>query len=156
LKSILHEPVFVPETVCLDVLFKDMQTDHNHLAVVVNEYGETSGIVTMEDILEEIVGEIWDERDEEIDEFQKIGNNVYKVLCTASLDDFREYFDLDDEEELDVTTVNGWITEVTGIIPEAGYTFDYKNLTVTIVKADQFMTHEIRVEVHPQKENIED
>ena len=49
-----------------------------------------------------------------------------------------------------------WITEVTGIIPEAGYTFDYKNLTVTIVKADQFMTHEIRVEVHPQKENIED
>ena len=153
LKSILHEPVFVPETVCLDVLFKDMQTDHNHLAVVVNEYGETSGIVTMEDILEEIVGEIWDERD---DEFQKIGNNVYKVLCTASLDDFREYFDLDDEEELDVTTVNGWITEVTGIIPEAGYTFDYKNLTVTIVKADQFMTHEIRVEVHPQKENIED
>ena len=102
------------------------------------------------------MGEIWDERDEEIDEFQKIGNNVYKVLCTASLDDFREYFDLDDEEELDVTTVNGWITEVTGIIPEAGYTFDYKNLTVTIVKADQFMTHEIRVEVHPQKENIED
>lgn len=48
---------------------------------------------------------------------KKIGNNVYKVLCTASLDDFREYFDLDDEEELDVTTVNGWITEVTGIIP---------------------------------------
>lgn len=71
LKSILHTPVFVPETVSLDVLFKDMQTDHNHLAVVVNEYGETSGIVTMEDILEEIVGEIWDERDEEIDEFKK-------------------------------------------------------------------------------------
>ena len=76
LKSILHTPVFVPETVSLDVLFKDMQTDHNHLAVVVNEYGETSGIVTMEDILEEIVGEIWDERDEEIDEFKKIGDNL--------------------------------------------------------------------------------
>lgn len=110
LKSILHTPVFVPETVSLDVLFKDMQTDHNHLAVVVNEYGETSGIVTMEDILEEIVGEIWDERDEEIDEFKKIGDNTYKVLCTASLEDFREYFKLEDEEELDVSTVNGWIT----------------------------------------------
>ena len=149
LKDIVLPPVFVPETVSLDVLFKDMQTDHNHMAVVVNEYGETSGIVTMEDILEEIVGEIWDERDEEIDEFQKLGENTYKVLCTASLDDFREYFSLEDEEELDVTTVNGWITEITGIIPEVGYSFDYKNLTVTITKADQFMTHEIKVDVHP-------
>lgn len=151
LKSILHTPVFVPETVSLDVLFKDMQTDHNHLAVVVNEYGETSGIVTMEDILEEIVGEIWDERDEEIDEFKKIGDNTYKVLCTASLEDFREYFKLEDEEELDVSTVNGWITEITGIIPEVNYSFDYKNLTVTIMKADQFMTHEIKVVVHPNE-----
>lgn len=151
LKSILHTPVFVPETVSLDVLFKDMQTDHNHLAVVVNEYGETSGIVTMEDILEEIVGEIWDERDEEIDEFKKIGDNTYKVLCTASLEDFREYFKLEDEEELDVSTVNGWITEITGIIPEVNYSFDYKNLTVTITKADQFMAHEIKVVVHPNE-----
>lgn len=151
LKSILHTPVFVPETVSLDVLFKDMQTDHNHLAVVVNEYGETSGIVTMEDILEEIVGEIWDERDEEIDEFKKIGDNTYKVLCTASLEDFREYFKLEDEEELDVSTVNGWITEITGIIPDVNYSFDYKNLTVTITKADQFMTHEIKVVVHPNE-----
>lgn len=151
LKSVLHTPVFVPETVSLDVLFKDMQTDHNHLAVVVNEYGETSGIVTMEDILEEIVGEIWDERDEEIDEFKKIGDNTYKVLCTASLEDFREYFKLEDEEELDVSTVNGWITEITGIIPEVNYSFDYKNLTVTITKADQFMTHEIKVVVHPNE-----
>ena len=151
LKSILHTPVFVPETVSLDVLFKDMQTDHNHLAVVVNEYGETSGIVTMEDILEEIVGEIWDERDEEITEFYKTGDNTYKVLCTASLEDFREYFKLEDEEELDVSTVNGWITEITGIIPEVNYSFDYKNLTVTITKADQFMTHEIKVVVHPNE-----
>ncbi len=151
LKSILHTPVFVPETVSLDVLFKDMQTDHNHLAVVVNEYGETSGIVTMEDILEEIVGEIWDERDEEIDEFKKMGDNTYKVLCTASLEDFREYFKLEDEEQLDVSTVNGWITEITGIIPEVNFSFDYKNLTVTITKADQFMTHEIKVVVHPDE-----
>lgn len=151
IKSILHPPVFVPETVSLDVLFKDMQTDHNHLAVVVNEYGETSGIVTMEDILEEIVGEIWDERDEEIDEFQKIGDNTYRVLCTASLEDFREFFNLEDNEELDVTTVNGWITEITGIIPEVNYSFDYENLTVTVTKADQFMTHEIKVTVHPKQ-----
>lgn len=154
LKDILLDPVFVPESISLDVLFKDMQTDHNHMAVIINEYGETSGIVTMEDILEEIVGEIWDERDEEINEFKKSGENTYTVLCTASLDDFREFFSLEDEEDIDVTTVNGWITEVTGIIPEVGYTFDYKNLTVTVTKADRFMTNEISVQVHP--DSIED
>ncbi|MDD6355654.1 MAG: hemolysin family protein [Oscillospiraceae bacterium] len=148
LKSILMPAVFVPESVSLDVLFKDMQTDHNHMAVVVNEYGETSGIVTMEDILEEIVGEIWDERDEEITEFKKVGDNKYRVLCSASLEDFREFFNLEDEEETDVTTVNGWITEVTDSIPETGYRFEYKNLSVIVTKADIYMTKEIIVIVN--------
>lgn len=148
LKSILMPAVFVPESVSLDVLFKDMQTDHNHMAVVVNEYGETSGIVTMEDILEEIVGEIWDERDEEITEFKKVGDNKYRVLCSASLEDFREFFNLEDEEETDVTTVNGWITEVTDSIPETGYRFEYKNLSVIVTKAEIYMTKEIIVIVN--------
>ncbi|MDY4607778.1 MAG: hemolysin family protein [Eubacterium sp.] len=148
LKSILMPAVFVPESVSLDVLFKDMQTDHNHMAVVVNEYGETSGIVTMEDILEEIVGEIWDERDEEITEFKKVGDNRYRVLCSASLEDFREFFNLEDEEETDVTTVNGWVTEVTDSIPETGYRFEYKNLSVIVTKADRYMTKEIIVIVN--------
>ena len=148
LKSILMPAVFVPESVSLDVLFKDMQTDHNHMAVVVNEYGETSGIVTMEDILEEIVGEIWDERDEEITEFKKVGDNKYRVLCSASLEDFREFFNLEDEEETDVTTVNGRVTEVTDSIPETGYRFEYKNLSVIVTKADRYMTKEIIVIVN--------
>lgn len=148
LKSILMPAVFVPESVSLDVLFKDMQTDHNHMAVVVNEYGDTSGIVTMEDILEEIVGEIWDERDEEITEFKKVGDNKYRVLCSASLEDFREFFNLEDEEETDVTTVNGWITEVTDSIPETGYRFEYKNLSVIVTKADRYMTKEVIVIVN--------
>ena len=148
LKSILMPAVFVPESVSLDVLFKDMQTDHNHMAVVVNEYGETSGIVTMEDILEEIVGEIWYERDEEITEFKKVGDNKYRVLCSASLEDFREFFNLEDEEETDVTTVNGWVTEVTDSIPETGYRFEYKNLSVIVTKADRYMTKEIIVIVN--------
>lgn len=148
LKNILMPAVFVPESVSLDVLFKDMQTDHNHMAVVVNEYGETSGIVTMEDILEEIVGEIWDERDEEITEFKKVGDNKYRVLCSASLEDFREFFNLEDEEETDVTTVNGWVTEVTDSIPETGYRFEYKNLSVIVTKADRYMTKEIIVIVN--------
>lgn len=147
LTNILHQPVFVPETVCLDSLFKEMQTDHTHLVIVLNEYGDTSGIVTMEDILEELVGEIWDERDEEILPFLKTADNTYRVLCNASIEDFKEFFSITEMEETDATTVNGWLTEVSGIIPQTGYSFEYNNLKITVSKADEFMTHEITVEM---------
>lgn len=157
LKSMLHQPEYVPETVSLDSLFKDMQKTHTHMVIVVNEYGETAGIVTMEDILEELVGEIWDERDEEITEFSKIGDNSYRVLSTASIEDFKEYFSIDDDElETDATTVNGWLTEMAGSIPEAGYKFGYKNLVITVTKADDIMTHEITVEVKTESRETEE
>ena len=147
LKNILHQPVFVPETVCLDALFKEMQTDHTHLVIVLNEYGDTSGIVTMEDILEELVGEIWDERDEEILPFLKTGEHTYRVLCNASIEDFKEFFSITEMDEIDAATVNGWLTEVSGTIPQTGYSFEYKNLKITVSRADEFMTHEITVEM---------
>lgn len=157
LKSMLHQPEYVPETVSLDSLFKDMQKTHTHMVIVVNEYGETAGIVTMEDILEELVGEIWDERDEEITEFSKIGDNSYRVLSTASIEDFKEYFSIDDDElETDATTVNGWLTEMAGSIPEVGYKFEYKNLVITVTKADDIMTHEITVEVKTESRETEE
>lgn len=146
LHEILHQPSFIPETVPLDSLFKDMQTEHNHMVIVVNEYGETAGIVSMEDILEELVGEIWDERDEEITEFYKTGANTYRVLSSASLEDFKDYFELDEIENTDATTVNGWLLGISGSIPEIGYTINYKNLKITVTKADEFMTKEISVE----------
>ena len=146
LQEILHQPSFIPETVPLDSLFKDMQTEHNHMVIVVNEYGETAGIVSMEDILEELVGEIWDERDEEITEFYKTGANTYRVLSSASLEDFKDYFELDEIEDTDATTVNGWLLGISGSIPEIGYTINYKNLKITVTKADEFMTKEITVE----------
>ena len=145
LEAILHQPVFVPESVHLDLLFKEMQTDHNHIVVVVNEYGETAGLVTMEDILEEIVGEIWDERDEEITDILEISESTYRVLSTASIEDFFEFFEIEIDEEIEATTVNGWLTELSGTIPEVGYTFDYENLTITVTKADDIMTNEITV-----------
>lgn len=146
LEKAMHPPVFVPESIHLDTLFKDMQTDHNHIVVVVNEYGEASGIVTMEDILEEIVGEIWDEGDEAIDEFTKLDENNYKVLCIASLDDFFEYFELDAPEDIEASTVNGWLTQLKEGIPEEGDTFEIEGIVVTVTKADDLMTHEISVD----------
>lgn len=145
LKGILHSAEFVPETVHLDLLIKDMQLDHNHMAIVVNEYGETSGIVTMEDVLEEIVGEIWDERDEEIKNFVQIDEQTYKVLCAAPVEDFFEFFELEQDPETEATTVNGWLTEISRTIPDVGYEFEYENLKVTVTKADELMTHEIIV-----------
>ncbi len=145
LESILHPAEFVPETVHLDLLIKDMQLDHNHMVIVVNEYGETSGIVTMEDILEEIVGEIWDERDEEIKNFVQLDEHTYRVLCAAPVEDFFEFFELEQDPETEATTVNGWLTEISRTIPDEGYEFEYENLKITVTKADELMTHEIIV-----------
>ncbi|MBQ9964186.1 MAG: HlyC/CorC family transporter [Clostridia bacterium] len=147
LEQAMFEPTFVPETAHLDVLFKDMQKQHNHIVMLVNEYGETSGIVTMEDILEEIVGEIWDESDEAVEEIQKIDDKTYRVLCSTSVEDFMAFFALETEDEIEATTVNGWLTETVGSIPEVGYVFEYQHLKVTVDKADDFMTHEIIVAI---------
>lgn len=153
LEDVMFQPTFVPETAHLDVLFKDMQKEHNHIVIVINEYGETAGIVTMEDILEEIVGDIWDERDEAIEDFIQLEENKYRVLCSTNIEDFFEHFSLESDEETEATTVNGWVSEIIGSIPEQGVTFDYENLVVTVTKADELMAQEITVEV---KEIIED
>ncbi len=147
LKDILRKPVFVPESVSLSVLFKEMQTNHTHMSVVINEYGETAGIVTMEDILEELVGEIWDESDSEVTEFQKINDKQYKVSCNTTVDGFMDYFNLDSDSSIEAATVNGWLAEISGTIPQVGYTLEYKNLVITVTKADDVMAHEIFVEI---------
>lgn len=151
IKMILHKPSFVPETVDLDTLFKNMQRKHTHMVLTVNEYGETSGIVTMEDILEELVGEIWDERDEEIHEFLPLEGGAFRVMTGVSVEDFREFFALRDEIETESATVNGWLVEQSGKIPQKGDVFNYKGLSITVTAADHFKTTEVRVEAEKKK-----
>lgn len=151
-KSVIQQPVFVPESVHLDTLFKDMQKERFHMAVVVNEYGEVSGIVTMEDILEELVGEIWDELDEEVQQFTMVDDNNFVVMTNVLVEEFWEYFELDEEIETDATTINGLITEIADCIPEIGYEFELENLSITVTKANDFMTEEIAVRVNPKSE----
>lgn len=145
IENAIQPPVFVPESIHLDTLFKDMQTDHNHIVMVVNEYGETSGIVTMEDILEEIVGEIWDESDEAVDDFTPIDEENFKVLCSVSIEDFFEYFSLEADEENESATVNGWLTQLGEGIPAEGDTFEFDGITITVTKANDMMAQEITV-----------
>ncbi len=156
LADAMFAPKYVPETMHLDALLKEMQDTHNHIAIVVNEYGVTSGVVSMEDIIEELVGEIWDELDEAIEPIKEIGEDKYRVLSTVSLDEFFTFFEIENDEEIDSTTVNGWVGECAQSIPEVGFTFDYANLTVTVTKADDIMSHEIEVTVHPEEVVLEE
>lgn len=156
IEDVMFQPTFVPTTAHLDVLFKDMQKEHNHIVVVINEYGEIAGIVTMEDILEEIVGEIWDERDEAVENFTELSENKYKVLCSTNIEEFFEFFEIEPEEETESATINGWIIELIGSIPEEGFSFEYKNLNIEVVLADEFMAQEITVVVNEIPEEVEE
>lgn len=147
IKSVLLPPSFIPETMHLDVLFREMQKEHMHVCTVVNEYGHTSGIITMEDILEELVGEIWDEQDEEITSIVETAENTYKVSSGLSIDAFFDFFKLTDDTPIESTTVNGWLAELFGDIPEAGATISYQSLEITVTSADEVMTHEISVKL---------
>ena len=147
------KPVFVPESIHLDLLFKEMQQKHNHMVIVVSEYGVPAGIVTMEDILEELVGEIWDEQDEEIQTIRQIDEDTYSVMTGISLDEFCRYFDLPPEEDNDSSTLNGLVTEISGNIPEAGYSFEYHGYTITVVKANEKQTEEVTVKRIKTSEN---
>ncbi|MBO5715311.1 MAG: HlyC/CorC family transporter [Clostridia bacterium] len=151
LENAMFPPKYVPETMHLDALLKEMQDTHNHIAIVVNEYGVTSGVVSMEDIIEELVGEIWDELDEAIEPIKSIGEDKYRVLSTVSLDEFFTFFEIDSDEESDSTTVNGWVNERAESIPDVGFTFDYNKLSIVVTKADDIMSHEIEVYVKPEE-----
>lgn len=149
LTDLLHPAKFVPETIPAHDLLKEMQREHTHMAMVVDEFGGVAGIVTMEDILEEIVGEIWDESDEVVEEFIQTGENTYRVLCDMDLDDMLSKFGFEPDKDSDSVSVGGWVTEEFEHIPEPGETFQYENLTIEVTKTDHKQVLEIKVTVNP-------
>lgn len=148
LKDHLMEAEFVPETAHLDAVFKSMQKNHNHMAVVLDEYGMTAGILTMEDIIEELVGEIWDEADVEVTPILEQPDGTFKVLTSVSIEEFFAYFDLVRDDNIASTTVNGWLCEANGLIPEEGYTLEFANLSIRVSAANEQKTLEVIVTVH--------
>lgn len=147
LESIIKEPVFVAKQISISNLLKFMQSKKTHMAVVADEYGGTLGIATMEDILEELVGEIWDEYDEIIEEFTDMPDGSVKVLCSAQLNKLFEHFEIDEDEESDSVSIGGWVLEKLGKIAQEGESFTYENLFVTVTRVDDCRVLEINVKV---------
>ena len=141
--DIMSPVVFIPPTMKIRLLLKKLQTEKAHIAIVADEYGGTLGIVTMEDILEELVGEIWDEHDEIVENIRPIGENEYSVLCTTELKSMMDYFDR--ETDCESATVGGWVMEVLGCIPAVGEKFTADGLAVTVLEAESNHPEEILV-----------
>ena len=155
LSDIISPPVFALENEPIRALLKKLQQAKTHVAVVVDEYGGTCGIVTMEDILEELVGEIWDEHDEEEVFLRKIAPDTWLVDAGMDFDDFAEFFQLKTDSEM--VSVSGWVMEQFGRVPEAGDSFVFESLTVRVTRVENHRIEEIQVTreepAEPDKDN---
>ena len=147
LETIIKPAVFITRSMKIYDLLRLLQKEKAHMAVIADEYGGTVGIVTMEDILEELVGEIWDKHDEVVEEFEKIADDRYRIVCSANLEDMFELFDIKTESESDITTVSGWVMENLGRIPVEGDVFESDGLQVVVTKTDARRVVEIEVQV---------
>lgn len=150
IKNVITPTAVATEHMKISTLLRSMQKQKVHMAVVVDEYGGTLGIATLEDVLEELVGEIWDEHDEIVNYFSKIDDVTYMVDGRAELDKFFELFDLEDEADaFESQTVSGWVIEHCGVIPKKFETFEYKKLTVIVNKITQRRVLDVKVVVNP-------
>ena len=142
----LQKPVYVTEHIKLADLLQTLKSHKSHMAIVVDEYGGTMGIVTMEDIIEELIGDVWDEHDEVINEYKELADGTVVVKCSADLDDFFERFEIivDGEEDMP-QTVNGFIMKELEAFPQVGDSFEYHGLNIEIKKIGTKRVEEIKV-----------
>ena len=158
--EIMQDVIYVPATKRISEILQEMKSAKTHMAVVVDQYGGTKGIVTLEDILEELVGDIYDESDEILNEFVKTAPHTYEIDGSFSISDMHSA--LDDEDipterpEAASTSVGGWITELLGCIPDGGAIAVWNRFHFTVLEADNLTVNKVRLEVEPLPENNED
>lgn len=159
-QSLIRPPYFVPETKKIDDLLREFQENKVHIAIVVDEFGGTSGIVTLEDILEEIVGEINDEYDEEEKFYSKLNYNTFIFEGKTLLTDLCRILNVDDEEfeevEGDADTLAGLLLEIKGDFPSIHEKIDYKNYTFEVMNVEERRISKIKVTVHPVRNQEEE
>ena len=147
LRDLLRPAFFVPETKPIDDLLREFQRRKVHLAMVVDEFGSTAGLVTMEDILEELVGEIQDEHDSENHDIEKVSNQTYIVNAALSISDVNDHIhEFELPEGNDYTSVGGFINKWLGRIPEVDEIFEYKTLRMTVLKTDNHHVTQVKIE----------
>ena len=145
--------IYVAASARIADLLHDMQRRKMHMAIVVDEFGGTEGLVTLEDILEELVGEIWDEHDEIVEMIRRQEDGSYLISCSASVDDVFQLFDLRIKE--DFSSISSWVMESLGHIPKVGDQFTYENLQVTVTEIHRMRVMQIRVDLLPEPEEAE-
>ena len=143
INSVMTKPEYIQKTEKINNILKILQKNKAQIAVVIDECGGTQGIVTMEDILEELVGEIWDEHDDIVEFIKKVADNTYEIDAGMDINDFSKFFDIDCES--DSTLVSGWVMEMLGKIPDEKDSFTYDNLIVEIAKTDSHRVLSIKV-----------
>ena len=153
IREIMTPPIFVPLSEKIDDLLKVLKKHKSHIAIVLDEYGGTYGLVTMEDILEELVGEIWDEHDEVIESFHKIDESNFDVDASATVEEFAEFFDL--ELETEIVTLGGWVADQLDKIPSVGDEFKYEKLFIRVTETEMHRASKLKVTLLPDDENAE-
>ncbi|MCI5650576.1 MAG: hemolysin family protein [Fusicatenibacter sp.] len=154
LSSIIRPALFVTENTKIGPLLKMLQAKKSHIAIIIDEFGGTDGIITMEDILEELVGEIWDEHDSVVEEIQKISDEEYIVTGTASID--KVYEELEIDKEFDVFTVSGWVMGALEKVPKEGDHFSCDHLEVTVLKMADRRIEKVRIQKLPPDDTAAD
>lgn len=154
--DILQAVNYTSPHIKISALLRQLQSSKSHMAVVIDEYGGTAGIITMEDILEELVGEIYDEHDEVEELYTKLDDKTYLIKGDLEIDDMLDLMNIENKEDFDFVTTSGWVIHNCDCIPEVGAEFDFKNLHVTVTDADSKVVNEIKVEIGEVEEEDED